>query len=249
MSIGWDPRRELSSQVIQLKHRNNPVPDAQHWGKQARSLQGYACLPCSRLLMASLSDFPCSVEPDPHRPPRHHKGACGGPAPGYRVPDQGHDLAVHQPGKQPHPCCHPRQHGPGQLRRPKAGQGGRSSRYLPSPMAAAPSFPHFSAYRLAPHSQLCITGDLFGSQFTPEKACDTAFPIRASCSRRVSTGRPVCGGQHSPLASWSLLCLHRELVWGVGCRKNAGLFGHRWESQPHFEKLFFPLEAWSLLLK
>ena len=96
---------------------------------------------------------------------------------------------------------------------------------------------------------LPFTSNLFDSHFTPEKAWDTAFPMRASCCRRVSTGRPVCGGQHCPLASWSLLCLRRELVWGVGCRKNAGLFGHRWESQSHFEKLFFPPEAWSLLLK
>lgn len=115
-------------------------------------------------------------------------------------------------------------------------------------MAAAPSSPHFLDLDL-PHILNSASLAISLTQFPLEKAWDTEFPMRASCSRRVSTGRPVYGGRHSPLASWSLLFLCRELVWGVGCRKNAGLFGHRWESRSHFEKLFFPLQALSLLLK
>lgn len=79
-------------------------------------------------LMTFPFGFSSSVELDPHRPPRHHQGTCGGPTPRHRVPNQGHDPAVHQPGEQPHPSRDPCQHGPGQLGCPQAGQGGRPAR-------------------------------------------------------------------------------------------------------------------------
>lgn len=52
-----------------------------------------------------------------------------------------------------------------------------------------------------------------------------------------------------PLGKLVLALPAQRASVGSLCGKNAGLFGHRWDSRSHFEKLFFPPEAWSLLLK
>lgn len=63
-----------------------------------------------------------SAQPDSDRLARHHQGASWGPACRHRASDQGHDHAIHQQGELPHPGRYPRQHRPGQLGRPQAGQ-------------------------------------------------------------------------------------------------------------------------------
>lgn len=56
-----------------------------------------------------------SAEPDPRGSTWHHQGACWRPAGRYRVPDPGHDHAVHLQGKLPHPGSDTSKHRPRKL--------------------------------------------------------------------------------------------------------------------------------------
>lgn len=57
----------------------------------------------------------CSAEPNSGGPAWHHQAARRPPAVRHRIPDTGHDHAVHLQGKLPHPGCHTCQHEPSQL--------------------------------------------------------------------------------------------------------------------------------------